>query len=303
MRIKRLEVELNLSNLKRKEAEFQQTILTNSNIDKEAKIKDLKSEYESLEERHKQLLINQQCIEKSFSVSAINRRNNDKIAEDAFKKREIGVNCEIGEENERNVSIITMEGRSSFAEDTDLTAKGLKALEDENIKLQKKVKSLQCLMNETGSSSPNGGHLSSALREAQQIAENLLSNDSNQTSGDNDCGNTVNNNLSIAMTTPSLKRYSRSEATTIKDNGTSRSGGQPVKLTQATQATQASQVTPVTPSSSQAAGQTRYRTSSRTIQECTRTERTQITSTPISSTSIYRFQQHHQRSTSPKSHN
>uniref|UniRef100_T1KK51 [histone H3]-dimethyl-L-lysine(36) demethylase n=1 Tax=Tetranychus urticae TaxID=32264 RepID=T1KK51_TETUR len=241
MKIKQLEAELNLSNIKRKEAEFQQTILTNSNIDKEAKIKELKAELSALEDRHKQLMINQKSMEKSFSVSSINRKNAAKIAEEAAG----------------TISVITE--KSTLADDTDLTTKGLKALEEQNIKLQKKVKSLQNLMNDAANVSPSVNDFS-ALKEAQRKAESLLLEDSNQS------------NLSSGT---AIKRCSRSD---LNDSG-------PLKIGQIDPADEKShgkslsQITPV-----------RFRTSSRTVQECTRTERTQITSTPIHSAAIYRIQ-------------
>lgn len=241
MKIKQLEAELNLSNIKRKEAEFQQTILTNSNIDKEAKIKELKAELSALEDRHKQLMINQKSMEKSFSVSSINRKNAAKIAEEAAG----------------TISVITE--KSTLADDTDLTTKGLKALEEQNIKLQKKVKSLQNLMNDAANVSPSVNDFS-ALKEAQRKAESLLLEDSNQS------------NLSSGT---AIKRCSRSD---LNDSGPLKIG-QIDPTDEKSHGKSLSQITPV-----------RFRTSSRTVQECTRTERTQITSTPIHSAAIYRIQ-------------
>ena len=49
-KVKQLEAELSLSNIKRKEAEFQHNVLSNSSINKDAQIKELKTEINNLED-------------------------------------------------------------------------------------------------------------------------------------------------------------------------------------------------------------------------------------------------------------
>lgn len=150
MRVKQLEAELNLANLKRKEAEYQQTLLANGNVDKEAEIKELKTDITTLEERLKQLLLGQRTIEKTtYSVSSINRRNTNRIEE--------------------------MRGSDkSFVDETKDATKGLLALEEKSFEFQRKVKNLKDLMDEATGSSGQGFSSDLRLKEAQKQAEHLL---------------------------------------------------------------------------------------------------------------------------------
>lgn len=150
-KVKQLEAELSLSNIKRKEAEFQHNVLSNSSINKDAQIKELKTEINNLEDKNRKLTLNQKSMERSISLGSVTKTPSLKSEEEADKGK-------------------------SFEDDADVTSKGLMRLEQENTKLQNKVKSLQNLMNEAQESVSQTSINAdlSKLRQAQRQAEEML---------------------------------------------------------------------------------------------------------------------------------
>ncbi|RWS28216.1 rootletin-like protein [Leptotrombidium deliense] len=132
-RIKQLDAELHLTVTKMKNNEELLDVKSNVLVEKEAKIKQLQDDLGRLEERNKHL------------------------------------------ENERRTLMFnsapqTKRRGNSFQDESLIISQGLAALEEQNIKLQRKVKSLQSLMND--SETPNNE--TSRLKQAQKQAESLL---------------------------------------------------------------------------------------------------------------------------------
>lgn len=179
LRVMQLEAEMNLSEIKRKEAESNLETASESIIKKEQKIIDLKNDVPKFQEINKD---KPKSSKTNFYASSQLEKSPRTNGSDSF------VSVSPLPQNSTTSSYPKFREsqnskQSNLMEETSIISHGLAALEEDNVRLQDEVRSLQSMMSETlndqtkysrGSPNLSKSRNASKLRLAQMEAEELL---------------------------------------------------------------------------------------------------------------------------------